>query len=173
MAKRSRRGKSDMIVVHMDTFIGNLLLEAKEDKKNKDTGKSLLTTGEKLRIADAVTKWIVAKNRLEDVDASIGLDTLRQRLRGGEPSEGPPDFGAPGSKFGRGIARAVAIERGGPEHDKLKRRLPDHGNGGNSSRSGDHGDPDVAASGPRRGTLVGVVDDDEPDSDATDPDGDL
>jgi|HubBroStandDraft_1064217.scaffolds.fasta_scaffold09989_6 hypothetical protein len=165
MAKRSRRGKSDMIVVHMDEFIGTLLKGAKEDKKNADTGKSMLTTGEKLRIADAVTKWIVAKNRLEDIDGSIGIDTLKQRLRGGTFVEDEADLGAPGSRFGRNISRAVALDRGGPEFDKLKRRLPDHGNGGTRGRGGDHGDPDAPPSGPRRGVVTGVVNDDEPDDD--------
>lgn len=161
MAKRSRRGKSDMICVHMDDFLGALLREAKEDKKNPDTGRSLLTTGEKLRICDAVTKWIVAKNRLEDIDGAIGIDTLKQRLRGGEPSEGSADFGAASARY----INPRTIERGGPELDRIKRRLPDHGNGGNRGGGGDHGDADAAAAGARRSTVVGAVDDDGTDGD--------
>jgi hypothetical protein len=143
----------------MDDFLGSLLREAKEDKKNPDTGKSLLTTGEKLRICDAVTKWIVAKNRLEDIDGAIGIDTLKQRLRGGEPSESSADFGATSARY----INPRTIDRGGPEYDRIKRRLPDHGNGGNRGGSGDHSDPDAAPAGARRGVVIGVVDDDGPD----------
>jgi hypothetical protein len=152
-----------MIVLHMDAFVAGLLKEAKEDKINPETGRSSLTTGEKLRIADQVTKWIVAKNRLDDQDASIGIDTLKQRLRSGGASEDEADLGAPGSRFGRNIARAANLERGGPELDKLKRRLPDHSNGGPRGGGGDHGNADDAPTGTRRGVVVGVVDDDGPD----------
>ena len=140
--KRPRRPRPLDIVADMDLMAMGLIRTARTDKAE---GGKIITLGERLRIFDGVTKWIVAKNRLDDRDERVGIDALKARLRGGAASESDADSGTLGADRTSGRAGRLARytpdrTKGGPELDRIKRRLPDSDRRRANGRSRDHGD---------------------------------
>jgi hypothetical protein len=152
-----RKGHPLNIVADMDLMAAGLIRTAKQDKCE---GSEVITLGSRLRIFDAVTKWVVAKNRLDNIDERSGIDALKARLRGGAASQGDDDSGTD-----RTSGRASRVARftpdrtkGGPEFNRLKRKLPDNNNRHPNGRRRDDGNAHSVVVGSDGGLDSGIPD---------------